>query len=72
MIHGQKSLEMGRLAQRLKGIVDGMAALQFVPNDNVPKDWRKEITNTDLKRGPNRIHIIVSGNLINYPSDVGT
>jgi hypothetical protein len=71
--------EIGRLAQGQDGVVEGTDAIEFIAKEQVPPDRRKDITYARIcadyrpeKSDPNRIRITLGGNLVNYPSDVGT
>ena len=71
--------EIGRLAQGLKGVVEGTNTWFFMPYEDIPEDRRKDVTYACIcvnerpeKADPNRCRITLGGNLINYPGDVGT
>ena len=71
--------ELGRLAQGLDGVVEGTNTLEFIRKEDVPKDRFKDTTYGQIvgnyrpeKEDPNRARLVVGGDRINYPGEVGT
>ncbi|KAL7524797.1 hypothetical protein ACHAXR_000721, partial [Thalassiosira sp. AJA248-18] len=71
--------EIGRLAQGLKGRVDGTDTFLFIHKHEVPADRRKDVTYDRIccnvrpeKKDPNQVRITAGSNLTDYPGDVGT
>ena len=71
--------ELGRLAQGLPGRVEGTNTLYFILKSEVPSDRFKDVTYGQIvcnyraeKEDPNRARLVVGGDRINYPGDVGT
>jgi hypothetical protein len=71
--------EIGRLAQGIPGVVEGMNTFFFTSYDEIPKERRKDITYAHIccnyrpeKADPHQVRITVGGDRINYPGDVGT
>ena len=71
--------EIGRLAQGLKGRVEGTNTIFFIHKHQVPYDRRKDVTYDRIccnvrpeKADPNRTRLTAGGNLINHPGDCGT
>ena len=74
------SQELGRLAQQgITGDVAGTDTVFFIGQNEVPPERRKDTTYarivTEIREGkddPNRVHIMVGGNLVEYHGDCGT
>ena len=71
--------EIGRLAQGLKGRVEGTDTFFFIHKHEVPRDRLKDVTYDRIccnvrpeKDDPNRVRITVGGGDINFPGDCGT
>ena len=71
--------KIGRLAQGLPGRVEGTNTLDFIKKEDIPYERRKDTTYGQIvcnyraeKEDPNRAQLVVGGDRINYPGDVGT
>ena len=71
--------EFGRLAQGVGGRVKGTNTVFFIHKKDIPADRFKDCTYGQFvcdvrptKAEPNRTRLVVSGDRINYPEDVGT
>ena len=76
---GAYGKELGRLAQGLPGICDGTDTIDFIHKNEVPNDRFKDVTYGQIvcnyraeKDDPNRARLVVGGDRINYPGEVGT
>lgn len=73
------SKEVGRLAQGIKGVVEGTDTIFFIPYDQIPADRIKDVTYEQIvcnirpeKDDPYRTRLVAGGNLLNCPFDTGT
>ena len=71
--------EIGRLAQGLKGRVEGTNTICFINKNEFPQDQWKDVTYCRIcanyrpeKEYPYRIRITIGGDRINYNEDCGT
>ena len=71
--------EFGRLAQGIGGRVKGTNTINFIAKSEVPEDRFKDVTYGKFvctirpeKTEKNRTRLVVGGNRINYPGEVGT
>jgi hypothetical protein len=71
--------ELGRLAQGIPGISKGTDTIVFIARDEIPFARLKDITcgcvcanYCPKKDDPNRTHLTISGNRVNFPGDCGT
>ena len=71
--------EFGRLANGVGGRVKGTNTIEFVTLNSIPRDRRREVTYGQFvctvrpeKAEPNRTRLVVGGDSINYPGEVGT
>jgi len=71
--------EFGRLAQGIGGRVKGTNTINFIDKSEVPEDRFKDVTYGKFvctirpeKTEKNRTRLVVGGNRINYPGEVGT
>ena len=71
--------EIGRLAQGMHNRVDGTDKMFFFNKNKIPKKHRRNVTYRqivcnviEVKAEKNRTRLIVGGNIINYPGDIGT
>ena len=71
--------EFGRLAQGIGGRIKGTNTIFFIKKEDIPEERMKDITYGKFvcnvrpeKDEKNRTRLVVGGNRINYPGDVGT
>ena len=72
--------KFGRLVQGVGGcIVNPTKTIFFISKDDVPRDRFKDVTYDKFvcvvrpqKAEPNRTRLMVGGNRVNYPGEVGT
>ena len=71
--------EVGRLAQGMKGRVEGTNTIFFIHKHEIPKDRRKDCTYGKIncnvrpqKEEKNRTRLTIGGDRINYEGDCGT
>ena len=71
--------DVGRLAQGLPGIVKGTDTWNFIFKYEIPANRFKDFTYACIvcnyrleKKDPNRVRIIVGGNMTNYPGYCST
>ena len=76
---GALGKEIGRLAQGLPGVVEGTDTIRFIHKHEIPNDRFKDCTYGSIvcnyrpeKEDPNRARLVVGGDKINYPGEVGT
>ena len=76
---GAYGKEVGRLAQGLPGIVEGTDTIDFIRKHEIPDDRYKDVTYGQIvcnyreeKIDPYRARLVVGGDRINYPGEVGT
>ena len=71
--------KIGRLAQGMKGRVEGTDTINFIHKHDIPKDRRKYCTYGKIncnvrppKEEKNRTRLTIGGDRINYDGDCGT
>ena len=71
--------EIGRLAQGMPGRVEGTNTIFFIRRTDIPADRKGDVTYIGYvasyrpeKEDPNRLRMVVGGDRVNYPGDVGT
>jgi hypothetical protein len=71
--------EFGRLANGVGGRIKGTNTIEFVTLHSIPRERRRDITYGQFvctvrpeKAEPNRTRLVVGGDRINYPGEVGT
>ena len=71
--------EFGRLANGVGGRIKGTNTIEFVTLHSIPRERRRDVTYGQFvctvrpeKAEPNRTRLVVGGDRINYPGEVGT